>query len=134
MIGGARGPAESAVGRFLDAVHARDAAAAGACFTATATYANVPHPPVIGPDGVQGLLGPILERSSRVHWEIVTASFSAGRAWLERVDRFVIDGTEYAVACNAVVEVDPGTGLIRAFRDYVDLGVWRATLDGVLER
>ncbi len=122
------------VGRFLDAVHARDAVAAGACFTATATYANVPHAPVVGPDGVRGLLAPILERSSQVHWEIVTASYTDERAWLERVDRFVIDGREYAVACNGVAEVDPGSGLIRAFRDYVDLSVWRSTLGDVLSR
>jgi limonene-1,2-epoxide hydrolase len=120
------------VERFLDAVHDRDAAAAGACFTSTASYANVPHPPVIGPDGVRGLLAPILQRSEQVRWEIVTASYTEKRAWLERVDRFWIDGTEYAVACNGVVEVDVDTGLIDAFRDYVDLGEWRARLGGVL--
>jgi limonene-1,2-epoxide hydrolase len=123
--------ARAAVTRFLAAVEARDAAGAAACFAPSATYANVPHPPVHGPSGVQGLLAPILERSSQVRWEIVTASYDSDRAWLERVDRFVIDGTEYAVACNGVVEVG-SDGLITAFRDYVDLAVWRATLGDVL--
>jgi limonene-1,2-epoxide hydrolase len=126
--------AAGTVGRFLAAVHARDPAAAGACFAPGARYANVPHPPVIGPDGVRGLLAPILALSSRVEWELVSASYQADRAWLERVDRFWIDGREYAIECNAVVEVDPRSGLIEEFRDYVDLGLWRERLGGVLDR
>jgi limonene-1,2-epoxide hydrolase len=127
-------PARAAIERFLAAVHARDAGAAAACFAPRARYANVPHPPVVGPAGVQKLLTPILSRSSRVQWELVSASFEAERAWLERVDRFWIDGREYAIECNAVAEVDPGSGLITQFRDYVDLGVWRERLGGVLDR
>lgn len=126
--------AAETVGRLLAAVHARDPAAAGACFAPGARYANVPHPPVIGPAGVRGLLTPILARSSRVVWELVSASYQADCAWVERVDRFWIDGREYAIECNAVVRVDPSTGLIEEFRDYVDLGVWRERLGGVLDR
>jgi limonene-1,2-epoxide hydrolase len=123
--------ARAAVTRFLAAVEARDAAAAGACFAPDAVYRNMPHPPAHGPSGVEGLLAPILGRSSEVRWEIVTASYAEDRAWLERVDRFVIDGAEYAVECNGVVEVGPD-GLITAFRDYVDLAGWRARLGDVL--
>jgi limonene-1,2-epoxide hydrolase len=125
-------PAREVVTRFLAAVGARDADAAAACFAPDATYANMPHRPVVGPVGVRRLLAPILDRAEHVEWEIVTASFSPARAWLERVDRFVIDGHEYAIECNGVVEVDPASGLITAFRDYVDLGVWRARLGDVL--
>jgi limonene-1,2-epoxide hydrolase len=128
------GPAHEAVSRFLAAVHTRDPDAAAACFAPGARYANVPHPPVIGPDGVRRLLAPILARSARVRWDVVSESYQADRAWVERVDRFWIDGREYAVECNAVVEVDPDTGLIREFRDYVDLGVWRERLRGALDR
>lgn len=124
----------AAVAAFLAAVESRDADAAAACFAEDARYANVPHDPVIGPAGVRGLLGPILARSSEVRWDIVSAAYDGDRAFLERVDRFRIDGREYAVECNGVVEVDPGTGLITAFRDYVDLGVWRTRLGGVLDR
>ena len=130
----AGGPAADAVARFLAAVHARDAAAAGACFAPAGTYANMPHPPVFGPAGVQGLLAPILGRSERVRWDLVSASYAPDRAWLERVDRFWIDGREYAIECNGVADVDTGTGLITAFRDYVDLGVWRERLGDVLAR
>ena len=121
-----------ALGRFLAAVEARDAAAAAGCFAEDATYANVPHPAVVGPTGVRGMLAPILGRSSWVRWEIVTASLGPRRCFLERVDRFGIDGREYAVACTAVVEIDPDADRITAFRDYVDLGEWRARLGDVL--
>lgn len=126
--------AREAVGQFLTAVHARDPGAAAACFAPGARYANVPHPPVVGPAGVRGLLAPILTRSSRVQWDVVSESYRSDCAWVERVDRFWIDGREYAIECNAVIEVDPGTGLIVEFRDYVDLGVWRERLSGVLDR
>lgn len=123
--------AERAVERLLAAVHDRDADAAGACFAPGARYRNVPHEPVVGPQGVADLLRPVLARSESVHWEVVTAAYAPGRAWLERVDRFRVDGVEHAVACNAVVEVDPGTGLITEFRDYLDLGEWRTRTTGV---
>ena len=118
--------------RFLDAVEGRNVALAAACFAPDAPYQNVPHPPVHGPAGVAGLLGPIVDRSQAVRWDIVSEAYVPGRAHLERVDRFWIDGSEYAVACHAVIEVDEVAGLITAFRDYVDLAPWRAQLDGVL--
>ncbi|GAA1866524.1 hypothetical protein GCM10009836_53660 [Pseudonocardia ailaonensis] len=124
--------ARDAAARFLAAVGAGDAGAAAACFAPGATYRNMPHPPVHGPEGVRGLLAPILDRSEYVEWEIVTASYTDDRAWLERVDRFRIAGREYAIECHGVLEVDPGTGLITAFRDYVDLGVWRERLGDAL--
>lgn len=88
----------------------------------------MPHPPAVGRNDIAALLGPILRRSQRVRWDVVTASFGEHRGWLERVDRFWIDDTEYAVRCNGVYEVDPVTGLITQWRDYVDLGEWRTRL------
>jgi limonene-1,2-epoxide hydrolase len=120
------------VRRFFAAIEARDVALAAACFAPGAPYQNVPHPPALGPAGVAGLLGPIVDRSQQVRWDIVSEAYVPGRAHLERVDRFWIDGTEYAVACHAVVEVDEEAGLITAFRDYVDLAPWRAQILGVL--
>jgi limonene-1,2-epoxide hydrolase len=131
-IFGETGPAAATISRFLVAVAARDPDAAGACFAPGATYANMPHPPVVGPVGVAGLLAPILRRSDRVRWDLVSASYTADRAWLERVDRFWIDGREYAIECNGVAEIDPTAGLITAFRDYVDLATWRERLGDVL--
>jgi len=119
------------VRRFLDSVASRDAAAVAANFTPQATYRNVPHDAVIGPAGVEKLFRPILERSERVVWDIVTAAYGRDTAWLERVDRFWIDGAEYHIECNGVARVDLASGLIEEFRDYVDLSVWRSRLAGV---
>ena len=71
------------------------------------------------------MLGRVLRRSDRVRWDVVSESYGDRRAWVERVDRFWIDGSEYAVRCNGVFEFDRDSGLITEVRDYVDLGEWR---------
>ena len=121
------GPAE-VVSRFLAAVEARDVDALVSCFAGDGRWQNVPHPPAIGRDAIGAMLAPILSRSSAVVWDVVSEAYGPGRAWLERVDRFWIDGTEYAVRCNGVLEFDADSGLIVELRDYVDLGEWRARL------
>lgn len=113
---------------FLAAVEARDLPAVGRCFTPGARYANVPHPPTVGSDAIVALLEPLLTRATRVRWDVVASCYGERRAFLERVDRFWIDGTEYAVECNGVYEVDLELGAIAEVRDYVDLGPWRARL------
>ena len=123
---------ENVVGEFLAAIAARDLDAVLACFTRDATWQNVPHPRSCGHDEIRALLAAIVGRSEKVRWDVVTESYGENRAWLERVDRFWIDGTEYAVECNGVLEFDPESGLIRELRDYVDLGEWRARISGVL--
>ena len=121
-------PAERVWRRLLDLIEARDAAGAAGCFTGTGSWQNVPHPPAVGRSAIEGLLAPILRRSERVRWDVVTSAYTAHRGWLERVDRFWIDGVEYAVRCNGVFEVDAVTGLIAEWRDYVDLSEWRGRL------
>lgn len=116
--------------RFLTAVESRDPGAVGACFTEDATYRNMPHEPAVGRSGVETLFAPILRRAQRVVWDVVSASFVGDTAWLERVDRFFIDGLEYRIECNGVVRVDLASGLIAEFRDYVDLATWRERLAG----
>ncbi|MEI7993072.1 MAG: nuclear transport factor 2 family protein [Actinomycetota bacterium] len=115
-------------GRLLGAVERREVPALVACFTEEGSWQNVPHEPWRGRLAIAERLGPILSRSERVQWDVVSASFTEHRAWIERVDRFWIDGAEYAVRCNGVLEADPESGLISEFRDYVDLGEWRARL------
>ena len=122
------------VRRFLDAVESRDLEAIGACFAPDATYRNVPHDPVVGPQGVRSMFAAIVARSARIEWEIVSEAYAGRRAHLERIDRFWIDGRVYVAPCHGVVVVDTGTdpALIMEFRDYLDLGAWRAMLSGVL--
>jgi limonene-1,2-epoxide hydrolase len=122
---------KAGVRRLLGSVESRDPAAVAACFTPDASYRNVPHEPAIGTAAIEELFRPILTRSERVVWEIVSAAYSPDTAWLERVDRFWIDGSEYRIECNGVARIDVGTGLLTEFRDYVDLSVWRQRLEGV---
>jgi limonene-1,2-epoxide hydrolase len=113
---------------FLESISARDIDAVLAHFAADATWQNVPHLRVVGRPNIGAMLGPILARSTEVQWDIVSASYGDDRAWLERVDRFWIDGVEYSVRCNGVFEIDTDACLITEVRDYVDLGEWRARL------
>ena len=112
------------------AIESRDVDALAACFTEDGRWQNVPHEPWIGRQTIVDMLAPILGKAEQVRWDVVSSSFGEHRAWLERNDRFWINGAEYAVRCNGVLEVDPSTGLITEFRDYVDLGEWRARLAG----
>lgn len=121
-------PSRRVWARLLDAVEARDVVALCACFTTDGLWQNVPHDAWVGRETIAAMLGPILRRSSRVHWDMVTAAYEPHRAWLERIDRFWIDDVEYAVRANGVIEVDPDSGLITALRDYSDLGEWRSRL------
>jgi len=118
--------------RFLEAVASRDLDRVTACFTADATWANVPHPIAVGSGAIRAMFAPILGRSERVEWEIVSAAYQDRLAWLERVDRFWIDGEEYWVECNGVFVVADDGERLREVRDYVDLTPWRARLTGVL--
>lgn len=121
----------AAVARLLSAVESRDPVAVSECFTADATYRNMPHEPAAGRSAIEALFRPILSRAERVVWDIVSSAYADDTAWLERVDRFWIDGAEYRIECNGVARVDPDSGLLAEFRDYVDLGVWRQRLGGV---
>ena len=124
-------PAEIVHG-FLGAIGARDIDAALEFFAEDGTWQNVPHPVAVGRDAIRAMLTGIVEQSSHVRWDIVSEAYSDRRAWVERVDRFWIDGEEYAVRCNGVLEIDPDQGVITELRDYVDLGEWRARVAGIL--
>src|SRR5947209_15106087 len=90
------------VDSFPAAVQSRSSDAVAACFPDAARYANVPHPPAIGPAAILTVFRPILRRSQGARWDIVSSAYDGATAWLQRVDRFWIDGQEYAVECNGV--------------------------------
>ncbi len=124
---------QRAVRSLLAAIEARDLRAVAAAMDADCTWQNVPHPPVMGRDAVVALLAPVLWWSDRVEWEVLSESYGDGTAWVERADRFWIDGDEHVVRCNGVITVDVAAGLVTSVRDYVDLGEWRARIGPVLE-
>ena len=117
---------------FFSAVESRDIGAIKRCFAEQARYCNVPYDPAVGQEAIGELFRPIVERSQRIKWQIVSSAYTEDRAHVERLDCFWIDGVCYAVSCHGVAQVDTARGLITEFRDYVDLGRWRATLGDVL--
>lgn len=121
---------EPSVAALLAAIESRDLRAVESALAPDATWQNVPHAPTVGRRAVLELLWSIITWSDDVRWDIVTASFDNDTAWVERVDRFTIAGTEHAVRCNGVFRV--GDGLVVEVRDYVDLGEWRAQVGPAL--
>lgn len=125
---------QSAVERLLGAIQARDLRAISAAISPDATWQNVPNPMATGRDEIVAMLATVVCWSDEVRWEIASASFGDGIAWLERTDRFVIEGVAHTVLCNGVFLVDADLQQVTGVRDYVDLGEWRARIDPVLER
>ena len=97
-------------------------------FDEQSSWQNVPHHPCNGIQEIELMFSPIIRKSTKVQWDILNAAYAENRAWLERVDRFWIGGTEYSVQCNGVFEFDLTKGKIITVRDYVDLGEWRERL------
>lgn len=124
--------AHDAIRELLAAIEERDIRAVEQLLSPVATWQNVPHPPAVGRDAVVALLRPIITWSDRVEWEIVSEAHAHELGWLERIDRFWIDGEEHAVRCNGVFQVTDG--LVSCVRDYVDLGEWRTRIGPVLDR
>lgn len=121
-------PARTVTNRLFDALALRDMDRIVWCFADNASWANVPHEPAVGRDAIRDMFGFIVARCERLQWDIVSASYTGDTAWVERVDRFWLNGRELAVQCNGVFRVDERTELITEVRDYVDLAPWRALL------
>ena len=113
---------------FLHALSTREMRVIMSFFDERSSWQNVPHPPSNGIEEISLMFSPIIHKSSKVQWDILSASYKENRAWLERVDRFWIDEAEYSVQCNGVFEFDLSKGKIITVRDYVDLGEWRERL------
>ena len=121
-------PAKAILARFLTAVEERDVGALVWHFEEEATWRNMPGPPAVGRAMIGEMFDRFLPWCERVVWDIVSASYTDDTAWVERVDRFWVDGREFRIECNGVFVVDLRSELITEVRDYVDLGVWRTRL------
>jgi limonene-1,2-epoxide hydrolase len=124
--------ASDAIAELLAAIESRDLRAIEAALTPDATWQNVPSSHAAGRDAVLAMLAPIVTWSDEVRWDVVSSNYDETTGWLERVDRFVIDGVEHAVRCNGVFEVRDGR--VAVVRDYVDVAEWRTRIGPVMER
>lgn len=125
---------QRAVSNLLEALASRDLLRIQLALSPDCTWQNVPHPPAVGRIAVLAMLAPIVCWSDQVRWDVVSAAYQDGTAWLERADRFWIDGEEHTASCNGVFTADSVSGTISSVRDYVDLGEWRARLGPVFEK
>jgi limonene-1,2-epoxide hydrolase len=121
----------AAIERLLTAIESRDVRAIEDALAPDATWQNVPNSPAVGRDAVLAMLAGIITWSDGVRWDVMSAAYDDDVGWLERVDRFVIEGQELAVRCNGVFEVRDHR--VASVRDYVDVGEWRARAGPVLE-
>ncbi|MGB0114927.1 MAG: nuclear transport factor 2 family protein [Ilumatobacteraceae bacterium] len=122
----------SAIADLLRAIESRDLRMIAQSLSPDACWQNVPHAATEGRAAVVSMLGAIVTWSDEVRWEIVSDAYEPGVGRLERVDRFLIDGSWYDVACNGIVVVD-ATGVVSEVRDDVDLGEWRARVTPALD-
>ena len=121
-----------AIERLLKAIESRDLRRVRRALHPSARWQNVPHPAAEGRDAVMALLGGILCWSERVRWDVHHVSIEGTNGSVERLDRFWLQGEEYAVACHGVFSVDMATRTVISVRDYVDLGEWRQRGNPVL--
>jgi limonene-1,2-epoxide hydrolase len=127
------GAARDISDRLLAALASRDLRLVEGALSPDCRWRNVPEPAAEGRDAVLGLLAPVITWSDRVQWDVISAAYDATTAWLERADRFWIDGKEHTVLCNGVFEVDTVSGTVTSVRDYVDLAEWRGRLTPTME-
>ena len=113
---------------FLNSLESCDIDRILQSFTEQSSWQNVPHVPAVGLSEIRAAFESLVQRSSRMQWDVVSSAFEGSRGWIERVDRFWIDGIEYAVRCNGVFDFDVESSSILSVRDYVDLGEWRSRL------
>ena len=113
---------------FLNSMESCDIDRILQSFTEQSSWQNVPHVPAVGLSEIRAAFESIVQRSSRIQWDVVSSAFEGSRGWIERVDRFWIDGIEYPVRCNGVFDFDVESCSILSVRDYVDLGEWRSRL------
>ncbi len=114
--------------RLLAALASRDLRLIEDALSPDCRWQNVPEPPAEGRDAVIRLLAPVINWSDEVRWDVVSAAYHGDTAWLERADRFWIDGGEHTVLCNGVFQVHADSGTVISVRDYVDLAEWRTRL------
>lgn len=94
----------------------------GACelVTADVEYDNVPMGKNYGPEGIKGLLGPMVGGIDEVEWVIHRQVADAGTVVNERTDRFRMGETWMELPVVGIFEVND-EGRISLWRDYFDM-------------
>ena len=115
---------------FLASVVARDLDTAVTFLSEDVVYDNIPIGPVVGHDGVRGVLsGGITEAADQIEW-VVRHQVAQGNVVMnERIDRFHINGNWLEIPVTGVFVLRDN--LISEWRDYFDLADFRRQREAV---
>ena len=120
-----RSPSET-VTAFIEALERRDLDTALGFVADGCEYDNVPMGKVFGPDGIRGLLAPMLGAATTIEWVVHRQASEGPLVFNERVDRFEMPFGWIEIPVTGVWEVHDG--LITLWRDYFDEGTYRRQL------
>ena len=108
---------------------ARDIDAILALLTDDIAYENVGMGVCNGPDEVRALLGPFLDGTERVAWEVLAQLEQGDQVMNERVDRFFLPGGKQAEA-RVAGYFEVRDGKVSRWRDYFDTAALMTQLAG----
>lgn len=118
---------ESTVNQFIELICAKDLDGACALVSDDCEYDNVPIGKQYGPEGIKGLLGPLMTDIDEVEF-VVHRQVAAGNLVMnERSDRFRRGDKWLDLPVVGVFELDPA-GRIILWRDYFDAGTFTEQL------
>jgi len=89
-------------------------------------YHNMPVEPLRGRAAVRAYLES-KGGFDRMHWKVLAIAASGNKVLTERVDDFTLRGVDVSLPLMGIFEIEGR--LIRAWRDYFDLGVYRRQLE-----
>jgi limonene-1,2-epoxide hydrolase len=110
---------------FLAAWNANNLDRVVACLHEEVVYHNIPLAPIHGRAAVDAYLRG-KGRFDWVDWKLIALAASGATVLTERIDDFSIGGQRVSLPVMGAFEVVDG--LIRAWRDYFDLAMYRAQL------
>ena len=115
---------ETVIRDFIAAWSRLDAAELAAFFTEDGVYHNMPARPVAGRANVQAFIAGFAKDWSATTWDIVNIVARGDLVIAERMDRTRIGDKRVDLPCCGVFEMQEGR--IKVWRDYFDLGTYRA--------
>ncbi len=89
-------------------------------------YHNMPMEPIVGREAVRAYLEKAW-RFEEIDWELLNVAAAGNTVLTERVDNFVINGHPVSLPVMGTFVVR--SGRIVSWRDYFDLGGYRAQLE-----
>lgn len=116
---------------FIAAWNANDLPGVVAHLHPDIVYHNVPVDPIHGREAVRAYLfgkGCF----DWVHWKLLAIAETGQKVLTERIDAFGIGGRDVTLPLMGIFEIEDG--LIRAWRDYFDLAMYRRQLGQPLRR